>query len=85
MITAFVSISAAPESIARLGAEIAELEGVREVYSVTGDMDLLALLWVRDHEEVATVVTERICRLSGVTNTKTSIAFRSYSRADSGS
>jgi DNA-binding Lrp family transcriptional regulator len=82
VITGFVSISAAPDSIARLGAEIAELPGVREVYSVTGDMDLLAVLWVRDHEEVATVVTERICRLAGVVDTKTSIAFRSYSKSE---
>ncbi len=82
MITAFVSISAEPADIAKLGSAIADLEGVREVHSTTGDHDLLAVLWVRDHEAVATIVTEHICRLPGVRATRTSIAFRTYSSAD---
>jgi DNA-binding Lrp family transcriptional regulator len=82
MITAFVSITAEPAEIARLGTEVADLEGVREVHSTTGDHDLLAVLWVRSHEDVAVIVTEKICRLPGVIGTRTSIAFRTYSTAD---
>ena len=82
MITAFVSISAAPADIATLGAAIADLDGVREVHSTTGDHDLLAILWVRSHEDVASIVTERICRLPGVRETRTSIAFRTYGNVD---
>ncbi len=85
MITAFVSISAEPANIASLGSAIADLDGVREVHSTTGDHDLLAILWVRDHEAVAAIVTERICRLPGVRETRTSIAFRTYSTADTAS
>lgn len=82
VITAFVSISAAPADIAKLGAAIADLAGVREVHSTTGDHDLLAILWVRSHEEIATTVTEHICRLPGVRETRTSIAFRTYGTVD---
>jgi DNA-binding Lrp family transcriptional regulator len=84
VITAFVSISADPGDIANLGRTVADIEGVREVHSTTGDHDLLAILWVRTHEDVATIVTERICALTGVRQTRTSIAFRTYSSADTG-
>ena len=85
VITAFVSISADPSDIAKLGAAIADIEGVREVHSTTGDHDLLVILWVRSHDDVATIVTEKICRLAGVKSTRTSIAFRSYGSADTAS
>ncbi|MEY2455711.1 MAG: hypothetical protein QOK06_805, partial [Acidimicrobiaceae bacterium] len=45
MLTAFVHISAEPARIAELGAELAEIPGVSEVYSVTGGMeDLVAIV-----------------------------------------
>ena len=82
MITAFVFIDAAPKHVASLGRAIADIDGVREVYSVAGNEDLVAVIWVRDHEEVATVVTERIGVMEGVVGTRTLIAFREYSKAD---
>jgi DNA-binding Lrp family transcriptional regulator len=84
MITAFVSISARPESIASLGRSTADIPGVREVHSTTGEYDLIAILWVPDHDSIATIVTEKISKLPGVESTRTSIAFRTYSSADLG-
>ena len=82
MLTAFVLINAQPDRIADLASDIADVGGVAEVYSVTGDLDLVAIVRVRQHEELADVVTRRIAALPGITHTTTMIAFQAYSRHD---
>jgi DNA-binding Lrp family transcriptional regulator len=82
VLTAFVLIHAEPDRIADLGAEIADVDGVAEVYSVTGDLDLVAIVRVRQHDELADVVTGNIAALPGIVHTTTMIAFRAYSRHD---
>ena len=82
MITAFVFVSAEPSRVAELATELADVEGVSEVYSVTGDEDLIVVLRVREHEDLADVVTRHISGFSGIRQTRTSIAFRAYSRHD---
>ena len=61
---------------------LAAVDGVTEVYSVTGDEDLLVVIRVADHEQIARVVTEEIAALEGVLDTRTLIAFRQYNPAD---
>ncbi len=82
MVHAFVLIDAVPPRVAPLAAELADVEGVAEVYSVAGHADLVAVVRVRHHEELAEVVTGRIHALDGITDTRTLIAFQSYSRRD---
>ncbi len=82
MFTAFVLIHAEPHRIADLGSEIADVEGVAEVYSVTGDLDLVAVVRVRQHDELAEVVTREIAALDGIVHTTTMVAFQAYSRHD---
>ena len=82
VLTAVVLIRAEPERIAELGSEIAEVDGVAEVYSVTGDVDLVAIVRVREHEKLADVVTRHISSLDGILHTTTMIAFQAYSRHD---
>ena len=82
MITAIVLISADVDRIPEVGQAIAELDGVSEVYSVTGDVDLIAMVRVREHEELADVIADRLNKVAGVRPTKTHIAFRTYSRHD---
>ena len=82
MISAIVFVNAEVSRIPEVAEAIAGLEGVSEVYSVTGQIDLVAMVRVRAHDEIATVVTERINTVPGVTSTETHIAFRSYSRHD---
>ena len=65
VLTAFVLIHAAPDRIADLGPEIADVDGVAEVYSVTGDLDLVAIVRVREHERLADVVTRHISSSTG--------------------
>ena len=82
VITALCFIDVAPESINEAGQAIADLNGVRAAYSVTGDIDLIALIEVSDHSEVARVVTEGISKTPGVQTTQTHISFRTYSKQD---
>ena len=82
MITAIVFVKADVARIPEVGEAIADLDGVSEVYSVTGQIDLIALVRVRDHEEVAAVVADRLNKVDGVRETETHIAFRTFSRHD---
>lgn len=82
MITAIVFISADVARIPEVAEQVAAIDGVSEVYSVTGEIDLIALVRVRHHDEVATVVPEGINKVPGVLSTETHIAFRAYSSHD---
>lgn len=82
MINAIVLIQAAAESIPEAAQTIAELEGVTEVYSCAGDVDLIAIVKVARHEDLAELVPGRIGKVPGVLNTDTHISFRSYSKRD---
>lgn len=82
MVHAFVLIDAQPARIAELAAELADVDGVAEVYSVAGEADLVAVVRVRRHDELADVVTRRMAALGGITNTRTLIAFQAFSRHD---
>jgi DNA-binding Lrp family transcriptional regulator len=82
VITAIVFVKADVARIPEVAEEIAGLDGVSEVYSVTGQIDLIALVRVRDHDAVAAVVADRLNKVSGVQETETHIAFRTYSKHD---
>ena len=82
MITAIVMIDAATDSIGEVAQAIADLDGVSEVYSVAGDTDLIAVVRVREFEQVAEVIAGRINKVPGVIDTDTHIAFRAYSKHD---
>jgi DNA-binding Lrp family transcriptional regulator len=82
VITAIVLIKADVARIPEVGEAIAKLDSVSEVYSITGDHDLVAMVRVRRHEELADVIPGRLNKLDGVIHTETHIAFRTYSRHD---
>jgi len=82
MISAIVLINAEVDRIPEVAAAIAEINGVSEVYSVTGDVDLIAVVRVRAHEELADVIADQLNKVSGVLGTQTHIAFRTYSKHD---
>jgi DNA-binding Lrp family transcriptional regulator len=82
VISAIVLINAEVDRIPEVAAAIAELSGVSEVYSVTGDVDLIAIVRVRHHEELADVIADQLNKVSGILGTQTHIAFRTYSKHD---
>jgi DNA-binding Lrp family transcriptional regulator len=82
VITAIVLIDCATDSIPEVAQALADLPGVSEVYSVAGGVDLIALIRVRQFEEIAEVIAGGISKTPGVVNTDTHIAIRAYSRHD---
>ncbi|HET8994182.1 MULTISPECIES: Lrp/AsnC ligand binding domain-containing protein [unclassified Rhodococcus (in: high G+C Gram-positive bacteria)] len=82
MINAIVLIDADAHRIPETARAVADLAGVDTVYSCAGDVDLVAIVRVRDHEQIAEVVTRGINKVDGVSRTVTHIAFQSYSSAD---
>lgn len=82
MITAIVLIDCATDAIPEVAANLANLDGVSEVYSVAGHVDLIAIVRVPEFDQVAEVIAGRISKTPGVLNTETHLAFRAYSRHD---
>ena len=82
MITAIVLVKADVARIPETAEIIAQIPQVSEVYSVTGEFDLVAMVRVRSHEELASVIPGRLNRVPGVSHTETHIAFATYSRHD---
>ena len=82
MITAIVFIQADVSRITDTAEEIAALDGVSEVYSVTGEIDLLAMVRVRHVDDIAAVVADRLNKVEGVLSTQTQIAFQTFSQHD---
>lgn len=77
-----VFIEADVARIPEVAEQIAALEGVSEVYSVTGQIDLIAMVRVREHDDIARVVADRLNKVPGVLGTETHIAYRTYSKHD---
>ncbi len=82
MTHAIVLIQADRTVLATLGGELADIEGVAEAYSVTGEWDFAAILRLRHPDELAQIVTGKISQIDGVMRTSTMVAFEVYSRHD---
>jgi DNA-binding Lrp family transcriptional regulator len=82
MVSAVVLINVQRGQVNETAQSLLEIEGVAEVYSVTGEYDLVALLRLHKYEDLAEVVTNRMVKISGITRTNTLMAFQCYSKAD---
>ncbi|MET8259545.1 Lrp/AsnC ligand binding domain-containing protein [Micromonospora sp. NPDC005205] len=82
MITAIVLIDCATDAIPEVAENLANLPGVSEVYSVAGHVDLIAIVRVREFDQIAQVIAGSISKAPGVLNTESHIAFRAYSQHD---
>ncbi len=82
MVSAVVLINVQRGQVNETAQSLLEIEGVAEVYSVTGEYDLVALLRLHKYEDLAEVVTNHMIQLSGITKTNTLMAFQCYSKAD---
>ncbi len=82
MITAIVLVKTMVDKVPDVAEAIAALAGVSEVYSVTGEFDLVAIVRVHRHDELAEVIPGGLNKVTGVISTETHIAFRAYSQHD---
>lgn len=84
MVSALVLLTVDPGRVKTLAEELLTIDGVVEIYSVAGPYDLVAVVRVREHEELSDLVTERIASRPGIRRSETLIAFRAFSRSESG-
>lgn len=82
MTTAIILIEAERDALQSLGGALADIDGVAEAYSVTGEWDFVAIIRVPRHESLADVVTGELVKLPGVSRTQTMVAFEVFSRHD---
>jgi DNA-binding Lrp family transcriptional regulator len=82
VITAIVLIKTSVDRIPEIAESIAAIDSVTEVFSVTGTYDLVAMVRVKEHEDLADVIPGRISKIPGVLGTDTHVAFRAYSQHD---
>jgi len=82
MITTIVLVRAEPALIPKCAAALAGIAGVTDVYSVSGEWDLVCIIKVAQYDEIAHVVTEEFPKVPGLQRTMTLTAFRAYSKQD---
>jgi DNA-binding Lrp family transcriptional regulator len=82
MVTAIVLMNIEPKRINDVAQALVDIPGISEVYSVGGRFDLVAIIRVKDNDELARVVTEKSLKIEGITSSETLIAFRAVSRHD---
>ncbi|HEV3171359.1 MAG TPA: Lrp/AsnC ligand binding domain-containing protein [Actinocrinis sp.] len=82
MVTAIVMIKTDVDRIPEVAEAVSAVDGVSEAYSVTGEWNLIAIVRVHAHDELAEVIPGRLNKIPGIVRTETHIAFRAYSRHD---
>ena len=82
MVTAIVLLDTERGKVNAVADALAALDGISEVHSVAGRVDLVAMLRVAKNEELADLVTNEIRQVEGITDTETLVGFRVHSSHD---
>lgn len=82
MITSIILINTERTKINEVAGQLAEMEGISEVYSVSGNYDLVAIVRVPSNDALATLVTENLHSMKEILKTETMLAFKAFSRHD---
>jgi DNA-binding Lrp family transcriptional regulator len=82
MTTAIVLFNVERSKIGSVGEQLANIQGITEVYSVGGQYDFVAIIRLPNNEALADLVTEKITKVEGITKTETMVAFRAFSKYD---
>ena len=82
MLTAIILVKSTRAGLEHLGSQLAAVEGIAEVYTVTGEWDFVAIVRVREHDDLAKVVAHHMTRLEGIERTQTMVAFQQFSAHD---
>jgi len=82
MVTAFILITTERTRINEVAETLVEINGISEVYSVSGAYDLIAIVRVPTNDDLANLVTRKLRSLNAITKTETMLAFKAYSKHD---
>ena len=82
MITSIVMINCETGRVHQVAEKLINLDGVAEVYSVSGEYDIMAIIRVKEYDSLAKLVSQDIAGIDGILMTNTNMAFRCYSKHD---
>ena len=82
MVTAIILINVERNKVNELAEQLAGMREISEVYSVSGNYDLIAIVRAENNDALAELVTNHLLKIEGITRTDTVLAFRAYSRHD---
>jgi DNA-binding Lrp family transcriptional regulator len=82
MVTAIILITVERTKINEVAELLAAMDEISEVYSVSGNYDLVAIVRVSTNDDLANLVTTRLVGIEHILSTQTMLAFRAYSRHD---
>ena len=82
MVTSIILLNTERSKINEVAETLSEVDGISEVYSVSGNYDLVAIARVHNNEELANLVTKRLLKINSILKTETMLAFQAFSRHD---
>ena len=82
MVTSILLINAERTKINEVAQQLAAIDGVSEVYSVSGQYDIIAIVRVKTNDDLAELVTNQLVNIDSITKTETNLAFRTISKHD---
>lgn len=82
MVTSIILINAERSKINEVAEQLAALDGISEVYSVSGNYDLIAIARVPSNDDLANLVTKKMVSIDSIVKSETALAFKAFSRHD---
>ncbi|MBJ7553804.1 Lrp/AsnC family transcriptional regulator [Marinomonas spartinae] len=82
MVTAIILLSVDKKHINQVAEELAAIDGLSEVYSVSGSYDIAAIARVQHNDQLSELVTQHLAQIDFILKTETMLAFRAYSKHD---
>ena len=82
MVTSIILINAERTKINDVAEKLAAMDGISEVYSVSGNYDLIAIARVPSNDDLAKLVTKNMITIDAITKSETMLAFKAFSRHD---
>ncbi len=82
MVTSIILINAERTKINEVAEQLADMEGISEVYSVSGKYDLIVVARVKSNDDLANLVTKKLLTIDAILKSETMLAFKAFSRHD---
>ncbi|CZF80009.1 MULTISPECIES: Lrp/AsnC family transcriptional regulator [Grimontia] len=82
MLTSIIFFNVERDKINTVAEQLADLKEMSEVFSVSGAYDLIAIVRVKQADDLSRLVTEQMAKIDGIVKTDTMLAFKAYSRHD---
>ena len=82
MVTSIILLNVKRDKINEVAEKLSSMDGISEVYSVTGNYDLVAMVRVPTNDQLSTLVTNTLVKVDGIERTDTMLAFKAYSKHD---